>query len=139
MNSYTERFTYRTKPGLSIMDISRDVQSAVSKSGISEGLCNVSVIGSTAGISTVEFEDGLISDIEEYFEKVAPSDKPYHHDAKWHDGNGHSHIRSTMAKTSQTFQVEKGSVLLGTWQQIILMDFDNKPRNREISVKVLGE
>lgn len=139
MSIFTERFTIKTKAELDIRDITSEIQSIVNKSGIKEGLCNVSIIGSTASISTLEYEDGLVEDMEEYYERTIPSAEEYNHNRRWHDGNGHSHVRSTLTGTSQTFQIERGTLLLGTWQQIILLDFDNKQRNRNISVKVMGE
>ncbi|MFO8061306.1 MAG: secondary thiamine-phosphate synthase enzyme YjbQ [bacterium] len=139
MNSFTERINIETREKTDIVNITDSVKDIVRQSGISEGLCNVSVIGSTASVSTMEYESGLVEDLADYYERVIPSDIRYMHNEKWHDGNGYSHIRSTTTKTSQTFQIEKGSILLGTWQQIIFIDFDNKPRSREISVKIIGQ
>ncbi len=139
MSIFTERIKINTKAELDIIDITSQVQAIVKKSGIAEGLCNVAVIGSTASISTLEYENGLVEDMKEYYERTIPSAEEYNHNRRWHDGNGHSHVRSSVTGTSQTFQIEKGALLLGTWQQIILMDFDNKQRNRNISVKVIGE
>lgn len=139
MNSFSERIKIETQEKTDIINITDSVKDIVGKSGIEEGLCNVSVIGSTASVSTMEYESGLVEDLADYYERVIPSDIRYMHNEKWHDGNGYSHIRSTTTKTSQTFQIEKGSILLGTWQQIIFIDFDNKPRNREISVKIIGQ
>ncbi|MDY6786845.1 MAG: secondary thiamine-phosphate synthase enzyme YjbQ [candidate division WOR-3 bacterium] len=138
MNSFTERIKIETREKTDIVNITDPVKDIVGKSGIEEGLCSVSVIGSTASVSTMEYESGLVEDLADYYERIIPSDIRYMHNEKWHDGNGYSHIRSTTTKTSQTFQIEKGSILLGTWQQIIFIDFDNKPRNREISVKIIG-
>ncbi|MCK4523464.1 secondary thiamine-phosphate synthase enzyme YjbQ, partial [candidate division WOR-3 bacterium] len=129
---------YSTNGKTNIIDITDKINSIVNNSRIIDGFVNVAVIGSTAGITTMEYEDGLVDDIEEYFNKSVPKDIEYEHNNRWHDGNGYSHIRSSLLKTSQTFQVEKGNVLLGTWQQIILIDFDNKQRDRVVSVKVLG-
>ncbi len=139
MNIYTERLHYSSNGRLNIFNITNDINSIVKKSKIESGICNISVIGSTASISTIEYENGLIEDIEHILEKLIPSNIDYAHNETWHDGNGYSHIRSFFIKTSQTFQIEKNQLLLGTWQQIILLDFDNKPRNRIISVKVMGE
>ncbi len=138
MNSYAERINYSTNGKTNIIDITDKINSIVNNSRIIDGFVNVSVIGSTAGITTMEYEGGLVEDIEKYFDRSIPKDIEYEHNNRWHDGNGYSHIRSSLLKTSQTFQVEKGNVLLGTWQQIILIDFDNKPRDRVVSVKVLG-
>ncbi len=139
MNSYAERINYNTNSKTNIIDVTDKISSIVNNSRIIEGFVNVAVIGSTAGITTMEYEDGLVEDIEKYFDRNIPQSMEYEHNNRWHDGNGYSHIRSSLLKTSQTFQVEKGNVLLGTWQQIILIDFDNKPRNRIVSVKVIGQ
>lgn len=138
MNIFSERLSYSTDRKTDIINITGDISEIVCKSGIKEGIVNISVIGSTASISTIEYEGGLIKDMELFLERAAASDIEYIHNERWHDGNGYSHIRSTFMKTSQTFQIEKGSILLGTWQQIILLDFDNKTRERELSVKVMG-
>ncbi len=139
MNSYTKRINYSTNSKTNIIDITDKVILIVNNSKIIEGFVNVAVIGSTAGITTMEYEDGLVDDIEKYFNRNIPQDIEYEHNNKWHDGNGYSHIRSSLLKTSQTFQIEKGNLLLGTWQQIILIDFDNKPRDRVVSIKVIGQ
>ena len=139
MNIFSKRLSYNTSNKTNIIDITEDVNKVVGKSMINNGIINISVIGSTASISTIEYESGLIEDMNTFLEQAAPSDGNYMHNERWHDGNGYSHIRSSFMKTSQTFQVENGKVLLGIWQQIILLDFDNKPRERNISVKVMGK
>jgi len=98
----------------------------------------VSVVGSTAGITTMEYEPGLVKDIPEMLDKIAPEGR-YHHDDTWHDGNGHSHLRSSLIGTSQTFPVLDGKAALGTWQQVILIDFDNRSRRRQVILQFLGQ
>jgi len=95
--------------------------------------------GSTAGITNIEFEPGLLRDLPEFFEKILPSRETYHHDATWHDGNGYAHLRSALIKPSFTIPFKNGTLLLGTWQQIILLDFDNRPRHRELVVQIIGK
>jgi secondary thiamine-phosphate synthase enzyme len=120
-------------------DITPQVAGYLDLSGLKDGICCVAVAGSTAGISTIEYEPGLLKDIPEMFEKYLPSNKDYHHDQTWHDGNGFSHIRSFLLKTSHTIPFNDGALLLGTWQQIVLADFDNKRRTRKVIVQLIGE
>ena len=96
------------------------------------------VPGSTAGLTTVEFEPGLVRDLPVAFERIAPRDATYHHEETWHDGNGHSHVRASTIGPSLTVPVAAGGLVLGTWQQIILVDFDNRARERRVVVTVLG-
>ncbi len=99
----------------------------------------VFVSGSTAGITTLEYEPGLVRDVGEFYEKLAPSNRRYHHDDTWGDANGFSHIRATFTGQSLTIPFEDGKLLLGTWQQVVLAEFDNRPRKREITVQIIGE
>lgn len=122
-----------------IEDITYQVADYLDKSGLKDGIACVAVAGSTAGISTIEYEPGLLKDIPEFFEKYLPSDKSYHHDETWHDGNGFSHMRSFLLKTSLCVPFCDGRLILGTWQQIVLADFDNKRRQRKIIVQLVGE
>ena len=120
-------------------DVTRQVSDIVAESGLSGGIACVAVVGSTAAVSTMEYEPGLLKDIPEFFEKLLPSDKPYEHDNTWHDGNGFSHMRSFLLKTSLCVPFNEGRLILGTWQQIVVADFDNKPRNRNIVIQLVGE
>lgn len=132
-------FSVSSKGYCHLHDITEKVQDAVQKSNLQDGIACVAVVGSTAGVSTVEFEPGLIKDIPEFFERILPSDRAYQHDETWHDGNGFSHMRSFLLKTSHTVPFSGGRLLLGTWQQIVLADFDNRRRDRKIVVQVVGE
>ena len=123
----------------SIHDISPDVAAIVGKSGFNQGICAVAVRGSTAAVSTIEHEPGLLEDVPRLMEKLIPSGIPYEHDKTWGDGNGFSHLRSFLLKTSLTVPFDDGLLDLGTWQQIIIIDFDNKPRSREIIIQIVGE
>ncbi len=120
-------------------DITSHVQDCVEQSDINSGIACVAIMGSTAGISTTEYEPGLIRDIPEFFESVLPSDRAYHHDDTWHDGNGFSHMRSFLLKTSHCIPFSGKKLMLGTWQQIVLADFDNRPRHRKVIVQLIGE
>jgi len=133
------RFTVSTRGHNDIIDVSEKVQCAVVKSGMTIGTALVFVAGSTAGITTVEYEPGLLKDLPELFERLAPSNKPYHHDATWGDGNGYAHVRASLLGSSFTVPFEDGRLLTGTWQQIVLIDFDNRPRTRTVIVQITGE
>lgn len=127
-----------TRGGCQIVDVTDEVQAFLEKIGAERGLVTISVVGSTGAITTIEHEPGLILDLPALMEKLIPEGR-YHHDETWHDGNGHSHLRSALVGTSQSFPVLEGRAALGTWQQIILVDFDNKPRRRQVILQYLGQ
>jgi secondary thiamine-phosphate synthase enzyme len=131
--------TLRTNAKDEIIDVTAQAQEIVSKSKIRNGLACVFVVGSTAGVTTVEHEPGLVSDMKDAMERLYPRDIDYEHHQRWGDGNGHSHIRASFVGPSLTVPVVDGSLQLGTWQQIVFMEFDNKPRTRELTVQVVGE
>lgn len=135
----TRSFKINTRGNTDITDITRKVSDEIESSSIIEGNALIFVSGSTAGITTIEYEPGLRKDYPEFFEKIIPSGKTYYHDNTWHDGNGHSHLRSSLQGTSFTVPFVNKRLLLGTWQQIILIDFDNRPRSREIIVQLTGK
>jgi secondary thiamine-phosphate synthase enzyme len=139
MTVYRDKIKVKTRGLCSINDITFDVARIVEASKIAQGICCVAVIGSTAAISTIEYEPGLLLDLPRLMEKLIPSDLAYEHDKTWHDFNGFSHLRSFLVKTSITVPFDHGKLDLGTWQQIILIDFDNRERNREIVVQLVGE
>jgi secondary thiamine-phosphate synthase enzyme len=122
-----------------IVDITSKVAEIVYKSKVRDGIACVFVVGSTAAVTTVEHEPGLVSDMRDAMERLYPRDIDYEHHQRWGDGNGHSHIRASFVGPSLTVPVVDGQLQLGTWQQIVFMEFDNKPRTRELSVQVLGE
>jgi len=122
-----------------ILDLTPKVAESVKKSGISSGTATVFVPGSTAGITTIEYEPGLQKDLPEFFDRIIPKGVTYHHDATWGDGNGFSHLRAALVGPDITVPVVSGKLMLGTWQQIVLLDFDNRSRKREIIVQVSGE
>ncbi len=129
-------FSIQTKGFSDIIDITNKVREIVKDSKVKEGICLVFCPGSTGGITTIEFESGAISDLKNVLEKIAPMNENYEHNKRWGDGNGYAHIRSALLKPSMCIPVENGDLVLGTWQQIIFIDFDNKPRNRELIVKI---
>ena len=139
MPTYQHSFRMTTKGNTDVRDITAHVEDIVSRSGIRNGIVNVSGKGSTLGITTIEFEPGAVSDLRRALDSVAPVSEDYAHNARWGDHNGYSHLRSALVGTSKSFPVLNGEVHLGTWQQIILCDFDDRPREREITVTVTGD
>lgn len=128
-----------TKGETDLIDITQSVAKAVKDSGISSGSVTVFIPGSTAGVTTIEYESGAISDFKKAVEKIAPKGIHYEHDARWGDGNGYSHIRAALLGSSLTVPFSTSMLLLGTWQQIIVVDFDNRPRRREVILQIMGE
>jgi secondary thiamine-phosphate synthase enzyme len=128
-----------TRGGGDVLDISAQVERVVAESGIESGIVNVSGRGSTLGITTIEFEPGAVADLRRALEKIAPANHDYAHNARWGDDNGYSHLRSALVGTARSFPVAGGQVQTGTWQQIVLCDFDSRPRDREVLVTVIGE
>ena len=134
----TDEFTLSTKGNTDVIDITELVHHIIGKNKVGNGLVNISVVCSTASITTIEYEPALVKDLKETLEKLVPSNKEYHHDKTWGDANGFSHIRSAILGTSKSFHLLKGKLILGTWQQIILIDFDNRPIERKIVVQLVG-
>lgn len=127
-----------TKGFNDVIDVTKRVEDIVKKSKIDDGIAVIFVVGSTAAITTIEYEPGLVQDIKETLEKIAPMNNNYYYEEAWHDGNGYAHIRATLMKPSLSVPIEKGKLCLGAWQQIVLIDFDNRPRERKIIVKVIS-
>jgi len=136
---YTDQLSFKTRGYTDIINITPGVQKFIDNNNLVEGQILIFINGATAAISTVEYEPGLLQDIPEILDKIAPMNKRYHHDDTWHDGNGYAHIRSTLMGSSFTAPVINGRLALGTWQQIILLDFDNGPRNRNVTLQFIGE
>jgi secondary thiamine-phosphate synthase enzyme len=122
-----------------IHDVTRQVSHAVESSGVVSGLVTVHVAGSTGAVTTIEYESGCLADLKTLLDRLAPQGAEYQHELRWHDGNGHSHLRAALMGPSLTVPILEGRPVLGTWQQIIVLDFDNKPRQRRVVVQVLGE
>lgn len=138
MPVYSDRVSISTKGFTDIVNITNDVHDFVSKNGCKEGHLLVFIDGSTAAISTIEYEPGLLKDLPQFLEAIIPMNRRYHHDETWHDGNGYAHLRSTLIGTSITIPVMDGRIVLGTWQQVILIDFDNSPRTRQVTLQFMG-
>ncbi|HDQ26537.1 MAG TPA: YjbQ family protein [bacterium] len=135
----TGKISLSSKGFTQMFDITERVDGHLRKSGIKDGIVTVFVPGSTGAVTTVEYESGLIADVPEILEKLIPYKGRYEHDATWGDANGASHLRSTIMGPSLTVPVTGGKMTLGTWQQIVFIDFDTKPRQRELVVQIVGE
>ncbi len=135
----TKTFKLSTQGESEVHDVTDEVAAGVKRSGVASGTVTVFVSGSTAALTTIEFEDGVVRDLTDAIERLAPRDIPYAHDARWGDMNGYSHVRASMLGPSLVVPFRDGKLLLGTWQQIVLIDFDNRPRNREIVLQVIGD
>ncbi len=128
----------KTKGNCAVLDITTQVQNFIDRENFLEGNVLIFAKGSTAGITTIEHEPGLLKDYPDFFERIAPANINYEHDKTWHDGNGHSHIRAAIQGASLTVPFTDGELMLGNWQQIIFIDFDNRPRKRVITVQITG-
>ncbi len=135
----TKRIGLQTKGHCDIIDITPEVEQKLGETDIRNGTVTLFVAGSTAGISTIEFESGLLSDFQSMWERNAPKDIPYDHDRRWGDGNGYSHVRASLLGASLVIPFNDRRLALGTWQQVVLVDFDNRPRSRQIIVQIMGE
>lgn len=134
----THTLKLKSKGNCDIIDITEKVQEIISYQNFSEGNVLIFIIGSTAALTTIEYEPGLLKDYPQLFEKLIPERETYNHDKTWHDGNGHSHLRASLQKPFLNVPFKQGRLLLGTWQQIVFIDFDNRSRNREIIVQITG-
>ena len=137
MTVINEKFVIHTKGNTDIIDITRKVQSAVYKHNLESAVVYVYAAGSTVGITNIEFEPGLLVDLPEALDKIAPVDSTYHHDETWHDGNGYAHVRASIVGNSTMVPLIDGALQLGQWQQIVLVDFDNKARTRTVYVQLV--
>ena len=122
-----------------IFDITRQAEEKVLQSGIEDGSMVVFISGSTAAVTTIEYESGVVNDLRRAIDRVAPGDLPYEHDQRWGDGNGYSHVRASLLGASLTVPIRHKRLLLGTWQQIVVIDFDNRPRERKVVIQIMGE
>jgi len=133
------KISLQTKGHCDIIDITRQVEQQVAETNVNNGAVTIFVSGSTAGITTIEFEPGLITDLQEMWQRIAPENVPYHHDRRWGDGNGYSHVRASLLGASLVVPFSDKRLALGTWQQIVLVDFDNRPRSRQLILQIMGE
>lgn len=136
---FSETISFSTRGFSDIIDITDQVDSVVKRSKIENGLVTVFCPGSTGAITTIEYESGVLQDLQKAIERIVPSNIPYEHDKRWGDGNGFSHVRAALMKPSLTIPLKNGNLILGTWQQIIFIDFDNRRRQRNLFVQILGE
>ncbi len=139
MKIINERIRLRTKGNGDFLNITPQIALLVQESKLQSGNALVFVVGSTAGVTTFEYEPGLVADIKEFYEKLAPARRHYNHDDTWGDANGFSHVRASFTGPSLTIPFERGRLLLGTWQQVVLAEFDNRARDREVVVQITGE
>ena len=135
----TKKISLSTQGECDIVDITPQVAEQLSQAGIDNGTVTIFVAGSTAGVTTIEFEPGLVSDLQELWQRIAPKGIPYNHDRRWGDGNGYAHVRASLLGASLVVPFSAKQLSLGTWQQIVLVDFDNRPRSREVVLQITGD
>ncbi len=135
----TARIALQTRGECDVVDITPQVAREVAASGAADGTVTVFVAGSTAGVTTIEYEDGAVADFARLWDRIVPRDLSYEHDRRWGDGNGYAHIRASLLGGSLVVPFAEGRLLLGTWQQIVLVDFDNRPRSRQVVLQIGGE
>ncbi len=139
MTVKTGSISLSTKSDTDVHDITDAIADVLSKSGLKAGTVTVFCPSSTSALTTIEYESGAVSDLKRLFEEIIPQNREYAHNARWHDGNGHSHVRASLLGPSLTVPFVEGKLTLGTWQQVIYVDFDNKPRRRELVLQMIGE
>ncbi len=137
--TYHETISFGTKGDCEIIDITNRVESILTSSNLSTGLCTLFCSGSTGAITTIEYEEGLLKDFPAAMERIAPTGVKYEHDKRWGDGNGHAHIRASIIGPSLTIPFVNKRLTLGTWQQVVFIDYDNRPRSRNLEVVLIGE
>ena len=135
----TSKIGIRTKGNCDIVDVTPQVRQEVANSGVNSGTVTIFIAGSTAGVSTIEFEPGVLSDFQSMWERSVPRNISYQHDRAWGDGNGFSHVRASLLGPSLAVPFTNKILALGTWQQIIVVDFDNRPRSRDVVLQIIGE
>jgi secondary thiamine-phosphate synthase enzyme len=139
MTVVNKGITLQSRGNCDIIDITSQVAKNIEESGVNSGIVTLFIVGSTAGITTIEYEPNLVSDFKNMWDRVIPQNIPYEHNKTWGDGNGHSHVRASVLGASLIIPFVNKSLTLGTWQQIVLVDFDNRPRSRKIAIQILGE
>jgi secondary thiamine-phosphate synthase enzyme len=135
----TSKITLQTEGNGDTVDITSQIQKEINANNIISGTVTVFVSGSTAGLTTIEYEPGVVSDFADMFERIIPKGIKYGHDRAWGDGNGHSHVRASLLGPSLVVPFTDKRLILGTWQQVILVDFDNRPRSRQVILQIMGE
>lgn len=137
--TYSDTVSIKTKGFSDVIDITDEVTKAAARSGIRDGIVTVFCQGSTGCVTSIEYESGVVNDLKRAIERIVPSDMEYEHDKRWGDGNGFSHVRAALMKPSLTVPLVEGSLTLGTWQQLVFIDFDNRGRSRKIVIQVTGD
>ncbi len=135
----TQELQVRTRGNADMLDITHEVGQAVAVSGLRAGIVTLFCPGSTGGLTTIEYESGVVSDLQQVFDEIAPPERPYRHHLRWGDDNGHAHVRAALIGPSLTVPFVAGRLTLGTWQQIVFIDFDTSPRSRRLVVQIMGE
>ena len=139
MTVKTSSISLSTRGHADIHDITDQVARSILQSGLKDGTVTIFCPSSTSALTTIEYESGALSDLRRLFDEIVPQDREYHHNERWHDGNGHSHVRAALLGPSLTIPFVDGQLTLGTWQQIIYLDFDNRPRQRKLVLQLIGE
>jgi secondary thiamine-phosphate synthase enzyme len=139
MNIITKSIEIKSKEENDIIDLSGKISDKITESGISNGIITVFVSGSTGALTTIEYESGLLKDFPEMLSRIAPEEINYEHEKRWHDGNGRSHVKASLIGPSLTIPFKDGSLLLGTWQQIVFVELDTRGRNRNLILQIMGE
>ncbi len=135
----TKKISLHSQGNCDIIDITREVQQQVAEADLDSGTVTIFITGSTAGITTIEFESGLLSDFQGMWQRIVPTGLSYNHDRAWGEGNGYSHVRASLLGASLVVPFTNKSLVLGTWQQIVVVDFDNRARSRQIVLQMIGE
>ena len=135
----SERIQVQTGGDCHVLDITEQVSSKLRDSGLESGTVTLFTPSSTSGLTTIEYESGAVHDLQQLFDRIAPSDLDYRHNLRWHDGNGHAHVRHALLGASLTIPFVRGQMTLGTWQQIVFVDFDNRARARSLVMQIMGE
>lgn len=139
MSTYHDTITFQTRGDCDIIDITQKIDDIVKTSDLGTGICTVFCSGSTGALTTIEYESGLLKDFQDAMERIAPKNIEYAHDQRWGDGNGHSHVRASLIGPSLTIPFVNRKLTLGTWQQVIFVDYDNRPRKRNLEIVIVGE
>ncbi len=139
MNVVTKLIHVESKGETDMMDLTGDVEKAIRESKLRDGVVTLFVQGSTGALTTIEYEEGLLEDLPVALERIAPKEAVYEHERRWHDGNGHSHVRASLIGPSMSVPFVKGKLTLGTWQQIVFIELDTKNRSRELVAQIIGE
>ena len=139
MKIISRRLNFKTRGETDIIDITSDISDEIKNSGVKDGIVTIFVPGSTGAVTTIEYEPGLLKDLPAMLERIAPKEIEYEHEKRWHDGNGHSHVRASLLGPSITIPFEDGRLTLGTWQQIVFVELDNRSRSREVVLQIMGD